>query len=282
VADRTVLLRRSALGDVVLLGSVTSAIDGPVTVVTAPAWMEVAARLKGVDAVRPWPERPRGRVVDLQGSLRSLRLAPFASRIRKRSLRRRLRLWSPVGGRPPVPELYAEACGVRPVPPPWIDVPEGTRDTLALVPGAAWPLKRAPVSLLGAIGREWSGPVVVLGGPEEQAEVEAVCSEVPGAVGLAERGFAETIEVLGRAAVTVCGDTGLMHLAGACGGAVVALFGPTHPDDGFFVYPGAVVQRELDCRPCALHRIRTCRRGDHGCMALEVESVREAVARCAG
>ena len=63
-----------------LLGAVTGAIPGPVSVVTSPAWMSVAARLKGVDAVHPWPYVPPGRVIDLQGNLRSLRLAPLTKR----------------------------------------------------------------------------------------------------------------------------------------------------------------------------------------------------------
>jgi len=281
MAERTVLLRRSSLGDVVLLGSVTSAIQGHVTVVTAPAWLDVASRLRGVDAVLPWPTLPQGEVVDLQGSPSSVRLAPLAARIRKRSLRRRLRIWLGVGGRPSVPELYGEACGVEPVSPPWIDV-DGPRDTLALVPGAAWPLKRAPAGILQSLGRDWPGPVVVLGGPSETETVETLSRQIPGSVGLAERGFTRTIAALGRASVTVCGDTGLMHLAGACGSSVVALFGPTHPDDGFFVYEGSVVQRQLACRPCALHRISRCRRGDHRCMDLSTATVAEAVARCAG
>jgi len=281
MADRVVLLRRSSLGDVVLLGAVTSALDAHVTVVTDARWIEVVQRLRGVDAVSPWPERPSGRVVDLQGSLRSFALAPWASRIRKRSLRRRLRMWTVRGGRPPVPVLYGEACGVQPEPPPWIDV-SGSRDVLTLVPGAAWPLKRAPVAALIEAGRSWRGPVVVLGGPGEQALVSSVALRVPGAEALAETGFGRTLEVLGRTQVALCGDTGLMHLAGACGARVVGLFGPTHPDDGFFVYDGRVVQRDLSCRPCALHRVTACRRGDLACMAVDLEAVVEAVTQCAG
>jgi len=281
MAERTVLLRRSSLGDVVLLGSVTSAIEGHVTVVTAPAWIEVAERLRGVDAVVPWPTRPAGRVVDLQGSVRSLRLAPFARRIRKRSVRRRLRLWTGRGGRPTVPEIYGEACGVRPKSAPWIEV-GGTRDALALIPGAAWKLKRAPIDILVEVGRDWSGPVVVLGGPGEEELVHGLAARIAGADAVCERGFSRTIDTLGRTRIAVSGDTGLMHLAGACGAAVVALFGPTHPDDGFFVYDGSVIQRELDCRPCALHRIEHCRRGDYRCMDLSALPVAEAVAQCAG
>ncbi|MCA9572313.1 MAG: hypothetical protein KC656_30950, partial [Myxococcales bacterium] len=112
----------------------------------------------------------------------------------------------------------------------------------------------------------------VLGGPGEErlcGEVgEALCAEV-----VVERGYARTFEVLARAAVTVSGDTGLMHLAGASGSRVVAVFGPTSPRDGFFVYPGTPVERALPCRPCALHRVERCHLGRQACREDLVEAV---------
>jgi len=125
--------------------------------------------------------------------------------------------------------------------------------------------------------------VHVLGGPGEEALVAEVAAAVPGSVATCEAGFERTLDVLAGCAVAVAGDTGLMHLAGACGVAVVALFGPTHPDDGFFVYPrGSVVERDLPCRPCTLHRIEACPKGHHGCMDISVDEVWKAVRACAG
>lgn len=277
------LLRRGSLGDVVLLGAVTGALEGPVTVVCDRRWAGVAARLTGVGVVQPWGWRGPGRVVDLQGGLAGRWAAPFADRICKRSVRRRLGLWTGRAyERPSVPRLYAEAVGVEPVGPPWIRVPGG--DGLALIPGAAWGPKRWGPDRFAAVGRAWQGPVVVLGGPGEQTLVDAVAAAVPGAATVVESGFEGTLDALGRCRVAVAGDTGLMHLAGACGLTVVGLFGPTHPRDGFWVWPGEVVQREgLACRPCALHRVEHCRVGDQRCLVgLEPDRVIEAVRRCAG
>ncbi len=277
-----VLLRRGALGDVVLLGAVTSRI-GPCVVVTDPRWVPLAGRLRGVVSALPWPEIPAGEVFDLQGSLGSRWLAPTAARIDKRSIRRRLRLlWSGFPARPPVPALYGEACGVLPAPPPWFDLPLLPRDALALIPGAAFGAKRWRPERFAAVGRAWEGPVVVLGGPGEERLVDQVAAGVPGAEPIVEVGFARTLEVLARTRVAVAGDTGLMHLAGAAGAAVVALFGPTHPSDGFFVYPGGFVQRELWCRPCTLHRRERCPLGHHRCMDLTPEAVNAVIRACAG
>lgn len=270
-----VLIRRSALGDVVLLGAITRSLPD-VTVVTDGRYVEVARRLIGVRHAVAWPEVPTGDVIDLQGGWRW-----WGRRIHKRSFRRRLRLWTSLAPRrPSVPELYAEAAGVAALPPPWIAVPEGPRDTLALVPGAAFAPKRPRADRLIAAARSWEGPVVVLGGPGEEGLVEGLAAEI-GATPIVERGFERTIAALGRTRVALAGDTGLMHLAGACGARVVALFGPTHPDDGFFVYPGVALGRTITCRPCALHRIRHCRRGDLACADIDVDEIRAAI-RCDG
>jgi len=277
-----VLLRRGALGDVVLLGAVTGRI-GPCTVVTDARYVPLARRLVGVTHAVAWPEVPDGEVVDLQGSWASRRLAPDAPRIHKRSIRRRLRLLSMrVPARPPVPALYGEACGVLPSAPPWFALPAAPRDALALIPGAAFPSKQWDPERFSAVGRAWDGPVVVLGGPGEERLVHGVAAGVPNAHVLVEYGFDATLSWLARTRVAVAGDTGGMHLAGAAGCAVVALFGPTHPSDGFFVYPGEVVQRALWCRPCALHRRERCPLGHHRCMDLPADGVIAAVRRCAG
>lgn len=290
----TVLLRRGALGDVALLGAVTSRVPGPVTVVTRPQYTGLAERLIGVDAAVPWPDDgprelaralPDATVIDLQGNLRSRILTVLTGRgggrIAKRSLARRWRVWSkrPGPARPTVPELYAEACGVQPAPPPWIRVADVERDHLALVPGAAWATKRYAPDRFIEVGRAWEGKVVVLGGPGEEEVCQRVADALPGSTCVVERGFDQTLAFLGRTRVAVTGDTGPMHLAGACGARVVALFGPTHPDDGFFVYPGEVVQQDLDCRPCTLHRQPSCPLGHGRCMDHPPTSVIAAVMR---
>ena len=267
-----------------MIGAITAAVPRPVTVVTDPRYLSIAARLRGVDRVVPWGEPlPQGRCIDLQGSWASRRLTGIAARIDKRSVRRRMWLWWGGGRcRPDVPTLYGEAVGLPPRPPPWIDVPRRTRDTLVLVPGAAWEPKRAPREALVACGHAWNGPVVVLGGPSERGLCEAVAGQIEGAAVVAEEGFDETLELMARARCCVAGDSGLLHVAGACGVPVVAMFGPTHPDDGFFVYRGEVVQRELPCRPCALHRVHSCRQRDLACMDVPTEQVVAAMWRCAG
>ncbi len=275
-----VLLRRRALGDVVLLGAVTASLPG-CTVVTDARLVPVARRLRGVAHAVPWgAPLPAGRVIDLQASLATRLAHPLAARLRKGSLRRRLPLLGLPGGRGALTDRYAAAAGVVATPPPWIDGPSG--DALALIPGASTPLKRWSPRALAAVGRAWDGPVVVVGGPGEGALVEEVRAGIPGATSVVEEGFDATIEALGRCRVAVGGDTGLLHLATACGARPVVLLGPTSSADGFWDHAaGREVSLGLPCRPCTLHRRVACPEGHHGCMGQSVSDVIAAVRACA-
>ena len=286
----TVLLRKGHLGDVVLLGAVTASLTPPVTVVTNTPWIGVAARLKGVSTVQKWSKYSSGcagdTMIDLQGSRSS---AQILSRhngpkraINKRSLQRRLRLFLDRGpSRPLVADIYAETCGVEQGALPWMANETEYDGSLAIVPCAHWRTKSWNVDSYRDLARNWSGIVRVFGGPGEEDWCDQVVRNLPETEVVVEAGFSDTVAKLGRAAVAVGGDTGLMHLAGALGVPVVTLFGPTHPDDGFFCYPGAVVQNKVRCRPCTLHGRRRCPLLHHRCMDHTVHEVFSAVRRVA-
>ncbi|MCB9687360.1 MAG: glycosyltransferase family 9 protein [Alphaproteobacteria bacterium] len=261
-----------------LLGAVTAALSD-VTVVTEERFRPLVERLGGVARTRPWAElrAVTGEVVDLQRDLATLTAHPRAARIRKHTARRALSLLGWPIARPDVIASYGRAAGVRPRPPPWIEV-ERRGEALALVPGASTALKQWSPERFVAVGRAWGGEVVVLGGPGEERLVGEVAGGIPRSTAVVEEGFGRTVDVLGRCAVVVGGDTGLVHLAAACGARPIVVFGPTHPRDGYFAYAnGAAVQLGLPCRPCTRHRRTACRAGHHACVDIDVRSVVDAV-----
>ena len=100
-----------------------------------------------------------------------------------------------------------------------------------LVPGTSaahggakrWPADRY-VALAGEIARRGLVPVVV-GGPGDMAEAASIQSAVPATISLAGRTSLQDLAGLAaRAAYTVGGDTGPVHLAAAMGCRVIALF----------------------------------------------------------
>jgi len=292
VSDGLILVRRRSLGDVVLVGAVAAALDGPVTLLTDPQFVTVATLLRGVRRAMAWERGapiepllgrlPRHPVVDLEGRAEVARLArslgvPYR-RWPKGSGRRLLWLARLGPGRGSVVGRYGAACRVGPIEPPWIDPPaRPDARAVALIPGASWAAKRWPADRFAALGRDLGRPIVVLGSAEERPLVDAVAREIPGASAIAERGFEATIAALRDCCIAVGGDTGLMHLAGALGVRTVTVLGPTAAADGFVERPGAMVGLPLACRPCALHGRQRCPLGHHRCMrGVTVEAVRRA------
>lgn len=66
--------------------------------------------------------------------------------------------------------------------------------------------------------------------------------------------------LLAEAGALISGDSGPLHLAGAVGTPVLALFGPTTAEWGFFPAgpEDLVLERPLPCRPCSLHGRGAC------------------------
>jgi ADP-heptose:LPS heptosyltransferase len=77
----------------------------------------------------------------------------------------------------------------------------------------------------------------------------------------------ESAALLAASSALVSGDSGPMHMGGAVGTPVVALFGPTTREWGFFLSGprDVVMEKNLDCRPCSLHGKRGCL---HNCECL--------------
>ena len=150
----------------------------------------------------------------------------------------------------------------------------GTRRPLvAVAPGAAHPTKQWPVQHWIKLVRQivhTGADIVALGGPEDSAVGAEIAArggaQVASAAG--DLSLQETGAVLKRAAALICGDTGVMHMATGVGTPVVALFGPTVRQFGFFPYNAhaSVVERNLDCRPCSSHGGDECPLEHHLCM----------------
>jgi heptosyltransferase-2 len=238
-------------------------------------------------------------IVDLHGSART-RLLTFRQRgrvlrVRGRRLQRerwvRAR-WTRPAPLPHATRRYADALaplGLAPDSTPRAHTSEaarawalaavaavaGGRACIALCPGArhatkCWPEERW-CELEARLAADGLGRVV-LSTPAEQRALPRLAAQVAAAAGAGW--FTEPLErataLLGVCALAVTHDSGLMHLAAACGLKVVALFGSTSPVLGFAPSGDghAVLCRELPCQPCTVHGRERCPLGHFRCMTL--------------
>ena len=129
----------------------------------------------------------------------------------------------------------------------------------------AWPAEhwQKLVFLLESRGIPW-----VWVGKRGQ-ECEAIAEQaMPGPSLVSACTLRQSAAVLAHCRALITGDSGPMHLARATGTPVLALFGPTTREWGFYPTPaeGTVLDKQLPCRPCSLHGQKTCSH-DHRCLA---------------
>jgi heptosyltransferase-2 len=256
------------------------------------------------EGIRAIAERIRSvnytHLLDLHGNLRShalRRLAPGPWRsYGKRWVERALLITIKrdiYGAQVPIAERYFEAAAELDVhpdggPPDFFigeDADQRAADQLAglglgqdrpivaMAPGAAHATKRWPAEYWVELVRRITptgADVAVLGGPDD-AELGRGIADLAGANVASLAGaldLQETGAVIRRAEVLISSDTGVMHMATGVGTPVVALFGPTVRQFGFFPYrsDGGVVELDLPCRPCSAHGSARCPLGHHRCM----------------
>lgn len=111
--------------------------------------------------------------------------------------------------------------------------PRERNDTVVLHPGAASGSRRWPPDRWTQVGRALAAEghrIVVTGAAKESALCAHITQEVPGALSTAGTlGLDALTEAITNAALLLCGDTGVAHLATACTTPSVLLFGPTPP-----------------------------------------------------
>jgi heptosyltransferase-2 len=231
-------------------------------------------------------------ILDAHASLRSLLLctllppAPIR-RLRKDALARwayvRFRL-SSEATRTHRTRRYAELAGADELPPSKIFVGSDAERRaagllpetkyLAVAPGARhaskqWPTERY-VELCTEFTRSNPGRVVVFGGPGEEALGRTLrealgdrCIDLTGTLSLQE-----VAACLSRCELLLCNDSGLLHLAEAVGTPVLALYGPTSRELGFFprLPESRVIEHALRCRPCSRNGSRPCHMPENWCL----------------
>lgn len=248
-------------------------------------------------------------IIDIHDSMRSRLLCVGAARvlrIKKRKLARFLlvtfkwNLYDRLGGAPPVALRYLETVHQFAVEDDGLGLelfflPEANENVQAIVNKAGfgaterfiglcpaakhgnkmWPHERFAVA--GAeLVRAHGLPVMLFGVDDERALCEEIARGIkalaPNArtITLAGRlSLPETAAAMDRCVVVLTNDSGLMHMAAARKRPVVAVFGPTVRELGFFPFGTRHIVVEhpaLACRPCTHIGLPACPQGHFKCM----------------
>jgi len=159
---------------------------------------------------------------------------------------------------------------------------------VVLCPGASYINKRWLPERFGetaeALIHDLNAFIVLLGGPNDKPLCKSILS------GMKHNAFSYAGELtlsgsaalLSLAAVVITNDSGMMHLAQSQKKPVIAIFGPTTRELGFFPIPGnsEVIEKQVSCRPCTTKGLNYCPKKHFNCMNLiETEEVLNATKR---
>lgn len=152
---------------------------------------------------------------------------------------------------------------------------------VSLAPGAGFATKRWPAAYFAEVAVHLlaSGfTCCVLGGAQDREFASAILELAPGCFDFTgQLSLLESAAVLQQSRFVVTNDSGLMHMAEAVQTPVVAIFGSTVRELGFFpMRPDSQVveNNNIDCRPCSHIGRKACPKGHFLCMqAIKPERV---------
>ena len=150
---------------------------------------------------------------------------------------------------------------------------------VAFVIGAAHSTKRLPEHKIVAFCKTIKHPIVLLGGPEEQAIgvriAQASGAHVTNTCG--QFSLQQSASVVQQSMRVITHDTGMMHIAAALRKPIVSIWGSTVPEFGMYpYYPVGLSDfqnlevKNLSCRPCSKIGFQACPQGHFKCMEDQV------------
>ena len=145
---------------------------------------------------------------------------------------------------------------------------------VAVAPGSAWFTKRYPrekfLNILKKLSDDGIKTVLVGGSDDTELKNYFDMWKPERTINLiGELSILETTELLKRCSILLTNDSAPLHIANSVGTDVIALFGATIPQFGFYPYGDNDFIFEtngLKCRPCSLHGGNVCKIKTFDCM----------------
>ena len=210
-------------------------------------------------------------VYDAHSSIRSLALCKMLGSVGTQIIRRSKQRWRrfllfylrkntfphPYKGiysyREPLLKIFPSIDKIKPQK--W-NFPESSNypmhgDEIILCPGAAWEMKKWPLSHWKELIRQLGDiKLILLGGAKDFFCEDLRTIDPDRVVNMAGKlSLEESCHLISRAPLVIAADTGLIHVADVLGVPGIVLMGPTA-----FGFPSGksvtVMEKELSCRPC--------------------------------
>ena len=152
-------------------------------------------------------------------------------------------------------------------------IPSGA-PLLVVAPGAQWENKRWTTEGFATVSdtfcTQMGAYTILIGGPGDTE----ICNNVQLQMKTRSLNLAGKLSLmgsaalLGKAAMVFTNDTGMLHMAQAMKAPVVAVYGPTTRELGFFPLPdnSRVAETEISCRPCTQKGLHECPKKHFRCM----------------
>jgi len=143
-----------------------------------------------------------------------------------------------------------------------------------LCPGAGFATKQWHIKGFAEVGdhlaKKYKALIGILGSNKDFEDCESVQNQMN------ERSvnyagmftLLESAAMLNQSKIVITNDTGLMHIAQSQKTPVVALFGSTTRELGYFPFPESsfVIEQDLSCRPCTHNGRNSCPKKHFRCM----------------
>lgn len=181
------------------------------------------------------------------------------------------------------PELFLPPDVIKQTDSIWNKEGDKSRPVIILCPGARHYTKRWPVEywcqLAGTLMSKYQ--LVLLGGDEDVSTCRQI-REASGALDFSGKlSLVESAAMLRHAFVVVTNDSFLMHAADALRKNLIALFGSSVHEFGFYPCGSnakVLEMSDLECRPCSHVGRESCPKGHFNCMrGLTPEIVSQAI-----
>lgn len=148
---------------------------------------------------------------------------------------------------------------------------------IVIAPGSKWPTKRWTIAgyieLINRLLKSYVFKIMLTGDKEDIKYSDAVASGIHSTKRVIDLtgklDIQDLFYLISKARLVITNDSAPQHIAVGLGVPVVAIFGPTVKELGFYPYSDRAVvveNKKVHCRPCGLHGHKVCPKDTHECM----------------